>query len=223
MGSTGKRHAYRNDWEVGFDDDGRILALETNFHSDGGASTDLVAGGDGADDAPRRQLLLHSGHRNQRPGLLHELSVEHGLSRLRRPAGDRRRWKTSFTKSPSTWASMRSKFSGAICTGRRAKPHAVLPGRSPRITCPKLSTTLAASLGLRRRRAAIEAANQTDRLRLRGIALSPVKFGISFTTRLLEPGQRAGQRLHRRHGAGVDRRHRDGPGPQHEDSPARGR
>ncbi len=38
-----------------------------------------------------------------------------------------------------------------------------------------------------------------------------------------QPGQRAGEHLHRRHGAGLDRRHRDGPGREREDSPARGR
>ena len=31
MCSTGKRHAYRSEWEVGFDDDGRILALQTQL------------------------------------------------------------------------------------------------------------------------------------------------------------------------------------------------
>ena len=37
MRSTGKRHAYRNEWEVGFDDDGHILGLATHFYSNGGA------------------------------------------------------------------------------------------------------------------------------------------------------------------------------------------
>ena len=41
MCSTGKRHAYRAEWEVGFDDDGRILAYRVQFYSDGGAAADL--------------------------------------------------------------------------------------------------------------------------------------------------------------------------------------
>jgi xanthine dehydrogenase large subunit len=41
MCSTGKRHAYRCEWEVGFDDAGRILAYKVQFYSDGGAAADL--------------------------------------------------------------------------------------------------------------------------------------------------------------------------------------
>jgi xanthine dehydrogenase large subunit len=41
MVSTGKRHAYRTAWEVGFDDDGTILGYAVDFHSAGGAAADL--------------------------------------------------------------------------------------------------------------------------------------------------------------------------------------
>ena len=41
MCSTGKRHAYRAEWEVGFDDTGRISAYRVQFYSDGGAAADL--------------------------------------------------------------------------------------------------------------------------------------------------------------------------------------
>ena len=50
----------------------------------------------------------------------------------------------------------------------------------------------------------------------RGIALTPVKFGISFNVDALQPGRRAGARLHRRLDPGEPRRHRDGPGPEHQ-------
>ncbi|MBY0515892.1 MAG: molybdopterin-dependent oxidoreductase [Bacteriovoracaceae bacterium] len=38
---TGKRHPFENDWEVGFDDSGRILSLKATLQSDGGAYSDL--------------------------------------------------------------------------------------------------------------------------------------------------------------------------------------
>ena len=38
---TGKRHGFHASWRVGFDDDGRILALEATLTSDGGWSLDL--------------------------------------------------------------------------------------------------------------------------------------------------------------------------------------
>jgi xanthine dehydrogenase large subunit len=41
MMATGKRHPYLVRWDVGFDDDGCILALRFNFFSNGGCSTDL--------------------------------------------------------------------------------------------------------------------------------------------------------------------------------------
>jgi xanthine dehydrogenase large subunit len=50
---------------------------------------------------------------------------------------------------------------------------------------PDIMSSLAASSRYRQRRQDIEAANRSDPLLLRGIAMSPVKFGISFTARFL--------------------------------------
>jgi xanthine dehydrogenase large subunit len=41
MKITGKRHPFENNYEVGFDDDGKILALVATLQSDGGAYADL--------------------------------------------------------------------------------------------------------------------------------------------------------------------------------------
>ncbi|MCP3426755.1 xanthine dehydrogenase molybdopterin binding subunit, partial [Rothia sp. AR01] len=41
MTMTGKRHPFHAEWEVGFDEDGRITALEATLTSDGGWSLDL--------------------------------------------------------------------------------------------------------------------------------------------------------------------------------------
>lgn len=38
---TGKRHGFHSTWRIGFDDDGRILALEATLTADGGWSLDL--------------------------------------------------------------------------------------------------------------------------------------------------------------------------------------
>lgn len=38
---TGKRHPFQNEWEVGFDDDGKIQSLIVSIQSDGGAYADL--------------------------------------------------------------------------------------------------------------------------------------------------------------------------------------
>jgi len=41
MSMTGKRHGFHTSWRVGFDDDGRLTALEATLTSDGGWSLDL--------------------------------------------------------------------------------------------------------------------------------------------------------------------------------------
>ena len=43
MTMTGKRHGFHAQWRVGFDDDGRLTALEATLTSDGGWSLDLSA------------------------------------------------------------------------------------------------------------------------------------------------------------------------------------
>ena len=53
---------------------------------------------------------------------------------------------------------------------------------------PEILTSLAKRCDYYHRLARIEQANQTDRLWLRGLAISPVKFGISFTTKFLNQG-----------------------------------
>ena len=81
----------------------------------------------------------------------------------------------------------------------------------------------AASSGYRERRAEIAEWNSRSRMIKRGIALTPVKFGISFTGDDVQPGRRAGARLHRRHRAPESRRHRDGPGAVHQSRAGRRR
>ena len=63
---------------------------------------------------------------------------------------------------------------------------------------------------------AIAAFNATSPILKRGIALTPVKFGISFTLIHAQPGRRAGACLHRRLDPSEPRRHRDGAGPVHQ-------
>ncbi|MBI0385475.1 molybdopterin-dependent oxidoreductase, partial [Streptomyces albiflaviniger] len=41
MTMTGKRHGFHAQWRVGFDDDGRLQALDATLTSDGGWSLDL--------------------------------------------------------------------------------------------------------------------------------------------------------------------------------------
>ena len=72
------------------------------------------------------------------------------------------------------------------------------------------------------RRAEIAQFNATSRHVKRGIAITPVKFGISFNRDVLQSGGRAGADVPRWQRAGKSRRHGDGPGAADQDSPDRG-
>jgi hypothetical protein len=68
MCSTGKRHAYRAEWEVGFDDEGRILAYKVQFYSDGGAAADLST-------SVMERTMLHAALIGALWGLGHTLTI----------------------------------------------------------------------------------------------------------------------------------------------------
>ena len=142
--------------------------------------------------------------------------LQHRLPRLRRPAGHGRRRAgdrgdrlragqgsaggpqaeflrpASATSRPTTRPSRTTSLDEIIeGAGKRPADYAAAARRGPRF-------------------------NAESRMLKRGLALTPVKFGISFTTTHLQPGRRAGARLHRRHHAPEPRRHRDGAGALHQ-------
>ncbi len=184
MCSTGKRHAYRNEWKVGFDRSGRILGLSTQFYSDGGISADLSL-------AVMERTMLHAENAYYIP----DIDI---------------RGRVCFTNHPSNTAfrgfggpqalvaieNILSEIARELDLDplevqrlnlydkgqQNVTPYGQIFARNH---LPEIVDTLVKSSDYTNRRQAIEAANATDRLRLRGIALSPVKFGISFTTRFL--------------------------------------
>ena len=92
---SGKRHGFHADWRVGFDADGHLLALDATLTADGGWSLDLS-------EPVLARALCHIDNAywiphvrvNGRIAKTHKTS-QHGVPRLRRPAGDARRSRTS--------------------------------------------------------------------------------------------------------------------------------
>lgn len=187
MCSTGKRHAYRVEWEAGFDRQGVIAGVRAKFYSNGGASADLSL-------AVLERSLLHFDNAYYLPHVEMEGQV-------------------CFTNYPSNTA-FRG-FGGpqgmcaieniihSIADDLELDPYQVqvrnLYGVDERnITpygqivrknhLPEIVATLAARSQYVARRQALETANRSDPLRVRGIALMPMKFGISFTTKFLNQG-----------------------------------
>lgn len=187
MRVTGKRHEYRSEWEVGFDDDGRIQALRVAFYSNGGSSTDLSL-------AVLERTLLHAdncyymshvdftgqvcftnlpsntafrGFGGPQAMAVIENIMEEIAQRLGVDAFDVR---------------MRNLY--GICE-RNVTPYGQTFERNH---LPEIFATLGAQSQYRKRRDEVARFNERSRMHVRGLAMTGVKFGISFTTKFLNQG-----------------------------------
>ncbi|TBW37235.1 xanthine dehydrogenase molybdopterin binding subunit [Siculibacillus lacustris] len=183
MVMTGKRHDFRVDWRVGTDETGRILGVDVDFLARCGASADLSQGvvdrtmfhADNAYDYPAariatRRLLTDTvsatafrGFGGPQGMLFAERMIDAVALRLGRDPLDVR--KANFYPSVD------------------AANHGVTPYGQVVDDCvlPDLVAALEQSSDYRARVAAIDAFNASSPILRRGIALTPIKFGISFT------------------------------------------
>jgi xanthine dehydrogenase large subunit len=180
MVQTGKRHAFRYDFDVGFDDDGRILGLDLVLASRCGFSADLSGPvNDRAmfhvDNCYFLENLALTSYRCKTNtcsdtafrgfgGPQGMFAIEYVLEEIARHLG-----KDSFDVR-------RANFYGEA--PRNETPYRMKVEDN---VMPELSGRLAKSARYRERRAEIAAWNRASPILKRGIALTPVKFGISFT------------------------------------------
>ncbi|BDZ53948.1 hypothetical protein GCM10025870_10210 [Agromyces marinus] len=176
---TGKRHPFHATWRAGFDDDGRILALETTLTADGGWSLDLS-------EPVLGRALLHVDNAYFIPDV-----TAHG-----RIAKTNKTSQTAFRG----FGGPQGMFVVEDLLGRVAPllgiPADVLrernlyaPGQSTPYGQPvrhaerlrAMWADLRDSADLDARRDAIARSNAADPDLKRGLAITPVKFGISFT------------------------------------------
>ena len=182
--STGKRHGYRVEWDVGFDETGRISGLKTNLYSDGGAAADLSM-------AVLERSMLHLDNAYFIPNI----EINGRVCFTNFPPN------TAFRGfgAPQTMATMENIIL-EIARSLSLDPYQVqrrnLYGvRDRNVTpygqiffanhLPEIMSQLVDRSKYDERRQAIQQINGSDRLRLRGIAMSPMKFGVSFTTKFL--------------------------------------
>ena len=213
---TGKRHDFLADYDVGFDAQGRILALTVMLASRCGYSADLsgpvndraVCHLDNAYFLEHVEIVSHRCKTHTVSNTAFRgfggpqgmMVIERVLDDIARTLGldplDVRRANfygiddrnvTHYGSQSRTISSARSSSSSRASSDYRAAPAS-----------------------------ASRQWNAANAIIKRGIALTPVKFGISFNATSVQPGRRAGARLHRRHGAAESRRHRDGAGPAHQ-------
>ena len=180
MRSTGKRHAFQYDYDVGFDDDGRIFGLDITLASRCGFSADLSG-------PVNDRAVFHVDNCYWLPNVaIHSYRCKtHTVS------------DTAFRGfgGPQGMFAIESVIDD-VARHLRCDPLDVrkrnLYGTHDRNQAPygmtiedniapEIIDALETSADYRARRAAIAAWNRTSPIVKRGIALTPVKFGISFT------------------------------------------
>ncbi len=217
MALTGKRHPFAARWEVGFDDEGRLLALRAELVSNGGWSLDLsqsildralfhldnayyVPALSATGRVAKTHLVSNTAFRGF-GGPQGMLVVEDVLDHVARTLGLR----------PED-VRERNLYRGE---GDSRTTHYGQLLEDDRIE--RLWRGLRRDARLDARRADIDAWNAANPWVKRGLALTPVKFGISFTASFLNQAGALLLVVPGRLRAGQPRRHRDGPRAPHED------
>jgi xanthine dehydrogenase large subunit len=184
MAFTGKRHPFNSRWKVGFNRDGSIVALAVDHFSNGGCSTDLS-------HAVLERAMLHTDNAYFMPNI----RITGRVCRTNLPSN------TAFRGfgGPQGVACIENIIESIAkrlgrdsleirrlnCYGtsdRNVTPYGQLVQNN---TLPEIFEKLARSADYVKRRAEIDAFNQSSRTHLRGLAITAVKFGISFTKKTL--------------------------------------
>jgi xanthine dehydrogenase molybdopterin binding subunit len=187
MQLTGKRHPFLGRFDVGFDDDGRILGLDVKLVSDGGWALDLSESIlDRAlfhlDNAylfkdvrlegrvAKTHVTSHTAFRGF-GGPQGMLVVEDIMGRV-----------AGFLGLPADVVRARNFYPGPEAKAPEVTPYGQVVD-DHRINAMWRDLSKSAELAARRRE--IEAFNATSPHVKRGLAITPVKFGISFTASFL--------------------------------------
>ena len=176
---TGKRHGFHAEWKVGFDEDGRLLALDGHDHLRWRVEPRPVRAGAGPRAVPHRQRLLDPARAGARPHREDEHHLADGLPGLRRPAGDAR--DRGRARPVRAAPGSRPGRPAAPQLLRRRAGHAVRPaGPASRPARRRLGA--GDRVGRPRRAAGRDrgATTQSSVHTKRALAITPVKFGISF-------------------------------------------
>jgi xanthine dehydrogenase large subunit len=184
MAQTGKRHPFFTRYEAGFSKTGELKALKLELYADGGFSTDLSR-------AILDRAMFHSDNAYWVPAL----QFVGRVAKTNLPSN------TAFRGfgGPQGMAVIETIMNRAAevlaldpAEVRRKNFYAEAPknetpyGQEVRHDrMPRIWEELLASSDYAARRAAIDSFNQQQKHNKRGIAVTPVKFGISFTTSFL--------------------------------------
>jgi xanthine dehydrogenase large subunit len=177
---TGKRHDFRSDWQVGFDEEGRIQGYAVEHLARCGYSADLSSG-------VVDRTMFHSDNAYWMP------AVRVGSRRLKTNTvsntafrgfgGPQGMLAIEHVMDQIAWATGRDpldvRYANLYRPGANVTPYGMEVEETD--TLPVLMQALEESSDYRARREDIAAFNAASPILKRGISLTPVKFGISFT------------------------------------------
>jgi xanthine dehydrogenase large subunit len=177
---TGKRHDFRCDWRVGFDPEGRIEGFAVEHLARCGCSADLSGG-------VVDRTMFHSDNAYWMP------AVRVGTRRLKTNTvsntafrgfgGPQGMLAIEHVMDRIAWATGRDpldvRYANFYAPGRNLTPYGMEVEETD--TLLSIVRTLEETSSYRARRQEIAAFNAGSPILRRGIALTPVKFGISFT------------------------------------------
>jgi xanthine dehydrogenase large subunit len=184
MHVTGKRHPFQNRYRVGFTRGGEIVGMKVDLYSDGGAYADLSP-------AVMARAMTHA----ENAYFIPNIEIRGTVCRTNRPPN------TAFRGfgGPQGVATMENILEEvaaylkkdaldvrrANCYGVETRNTTPYGQVVPNNTLPRLFTELPERCDYRARMDAVRAFNASSPTHLKGLALTAVKFGISFNTKFL--------------------------------------
>jgi xanthine dehydrogenase large subunit len=186
MVMTGKRHDFRADYQVGFDESGRILAYDVQLNARCGHSVDLSPGvvDRAMFHADNAYFLPAAAIRSKRlktntvsATAFRGFGGPQGMMAIER-AIDAIAWKLNVDPLDVRKRNLYGPGRDQTPYGMKVEDNVAL----------ELIDQLEQSSEYRTRRKSIAEFNSANRFLKRGIALTPVKFGISFTNTLMNQG-----------------------------------
>lgn len=187
MQTTGKRHPFQTDYTVAFDESGQVLGAEIHLFSDGGAYADLST-------SVLERAMLHSDNAYYLPtawitGRICKTHTPPNTA-FRGFGGPQGVAVIEHIMEDIAIYLKRDAYEIRRLNAYQGEERNVTPygQKLDNNVLPQLFEQLHQSSDYAERRAAIDAFNRQSRTQLKGLAITAVKFGISFTTRFLNQG-----------------------------------
>lgn len=187
MMMTGKRHPFKNFYEVGFDNDGKISALKVNIYANGGAYVDLTP------SILDRAMFHADGCYYLENCFIEGKAVrtnQHSNTAFRGFGGPQGNMTMesiiediAFHLKKDSYAVREINLYGK--EDRNITPYNQIVENN---VLPEIFTKLHASSDYKKRKEEISAFNAKKSGKLRGLSMTGAKFGIAFTTKFLNQG-----------------------------------